>query len=105
MKKYSVPLEKDIQAKIMAYLKTVPGLFAWKAHTGGIYAAAGIPDVLCVYNGRLFAFEVKRPGRKPTALQQATIESLQAAGAVAVVVTGVGEVKEVINSVGKKGSP
>jgi len=80
----------------MTYLRSIPGAFAWKAHAGGIYATGGIPDVLCVYKGKLFAFEVKRPGRKPTALQEATISKLCAAGAVAKVVTSLDDVKQVI---------
>lgn len=100
MKKYSVPLEKDIQAKIMSYLKSLPGAFAWKAHAGGIYATGGIPDVLCIYKGRFYAFEVKRPGNKPTDLQRVTIARMSEAGAVAKVVESVDEVKAAIDAEG-----
>jgi len=94
---YSAPLEKTIQAKIMAYLKTLPETFAWKVHTGGPYSCPGIPDILCVRTGRLYAFEVKRPGRKPTPLQEATLWKLREAGAVTAVVTGVEEVRSILD--------
>jgi len=44
----------------------------------------------------MFALEVKRPGRKPTKLQQAVLKKWEAAGAIAAVVTSVEEVKELL---------
>ncbi len=90
-------LEKDIVSKIMKYLKTVPGCFCWKEH-GGMYGTAGIPDVIACVNGRFFAFEVKTETGKPTALQEATIRKILAAGGTAAVVRSVDEVRGLIEA-------
>ncbi len=88
-------LEKDIVAKIMKYLKSVPGCFCWKEH-GGMYGTAGIPDIIACVDGRFFAFEVKTETGKPTALQEATIRKILAAGGTAAVVRSVDEVRGLI---------
>ena len=89
--------EKDITNKILKYLKTVPGCFAWKEH-GGMYGTAGIPDIIACINGRFFAFEVKTQTGKVTKLQDATINKILAAGGVAAVVRSVDEVRTVLES-------
>ena len=90
-------MEKDIVNKIMRYLKTVPGCFAWKEH-GGMYGTAGIPDIICCLNGRFVAFEVKTPSGKLTKLQESTIQKIKAAKGEAFKVTSVGETKEIIKN-------
>ena len=92
-------LEKNIVAAIMRYLKTVPGCFAWKEH-GSMYGTAGIPDIICCYRGQFVGLEVKRPGKKLTALQEKTIAKINAAGGVAAMVTGVDEVRELLVRIG-----
>ena len=42
----------------------------------------GIADILGVYKGRFLAIEVKRPGLKPTADQQAFIDNVNEAGGI-----------------------
>lgn len=81
----------------MKYLKTVPRCFCWKEH-GGMYGTAGIPDIIACVDGRFFAFEVKTETGKPTALQEATIRKILAAGGTAVVVRSVDEVRGIINA-------
>jgi len=90
-------MEKDIVNKIMRYLKTVPGCFAWKEH-GGMYGTAGIPDIICCLNGRFVAFEVKTPSGKLTKLQESTIQKIKAAKGEAFKVTSVGEAKEIVKN-------
>ena len=80
----------------MKYLKTVPGCFSWKEH-GGMYGTAGIPDIIACINGRFYAFEVKTPVGKTTALQDATIRKIRKCGGQAFVVRSVDEVKEILN--------
>ena len=92
-------LEKDIVNKIMKYLKTVPRCFAWKEH-GGMYGTAGIPDVIACVDGRFFAFEVKTDTGKTTALQDATIRKILAAGGRAFVVRSVDEVRTALHNYG-----
>ena len=88
--------EKEIVVKILNYLKTVPGCFAWKEH-GGIYGTAGIPDIIACIDGRFYAFEVKMPEGKTTKLQDATIRKILACGGIASVVRSVDEVRAVVN--------
>lgn len=96
MTKY-VPKEDAFQSAILDFLNKQPGVFAFKLHEG-MYMKSGIPDVLAVKDGRLYAFEVKRPFNmgKPSELQLEQIEKLRAAGAVAEVVTYVAEVAQLI---------
>ena len=88
--------EKEIVAKILRYLKTVPRCFAWKEH-GGMYGTAGIPDIIACIDGRFYAFEVKTPVGKTTKLQEAAIQKILACGGTAAVVRSVDEVRAVIN--------
>ncbi len=87
--------EKELVAKILRYLKTVPGCFAWKTH-GGMYGTAGLPDIVCCIDGRFYAFEVKTPEGKLTKLQEATIRKILACGGNASVVRSVDEARAVI---------
>jgi len=91
--------EKELVAKILRYLKTVPGCFTWKEH-GGMYGTAGLPDIIACIGGRFFAFEVKMPGNDPTKLQAATIDKILAAGGVAMTVRSVGEVRAALRQHG-----
>ncbi len=86
--------EAEIVNKILKYLKTVPGCFAWKEH-GGI---AGIPDIIACVNGRFIALEVKTPVGKLTKLQESTIEKILVSGGVAEVVHSVDKVRAVLNT-------
>ena len=88
--------ENDIVRAILNYLKTVPGCFAWKEH-GGMYGTAGIPDIIACIKGNFYAFEVKTPVGKTTALQDATIRKIRKCGGQAFVVRSVDEVKEILN--------
>lgn len=88
-------LEKDIVNAIMKYLKTVPECFAWKEH-GGMYGTAGIPDIIACVGGRFYGFEVKTEKGKPTALQEASIRKINAAGGTAAVVRSVAEVRTLL---------
>lgn len=89
--------EKDIVNAILKYLKTVPQCFAWKEH-GGMYGTAGIPDIIVCIGGRFVAFEVKTDKGKLTKLQEITIEKIQAAGGMAVMVTSVEQVENIIKN-------
>ncbi|MGF7142811.1 Holliday junction resolvase [Anaerotaenia torta] len=85
-------LEKNIVAAILRHLKARPRCFVWKTH-GGIYGTSGLPDVIACVDGRFAAFEVKQPGGKLTALQEATIRKIHAAGGLACMATSVEDVK------------
>lgn len=76
------PLEKEIQPQVKAEIKKIfPDAYVWKNHNQGIYAASGLPDLMFVDKGQLYAIEVKRPREKPTPLQDVTMKSLSNSGA------------------------
>ncbi len=97
--------EKQITDKILRYLKTLPGCFAWKEH-GGMYGTAGLPDIICCIGGRFVAFEVKapagdgRPAGKLTKLQEAAIRRINNAKGCASMVSTLEEVQIIIQTLG-----
>ena len=95
MSRSDAPLEKEIQAAILKYLKGRPGGFSVKL-AAGPYTLPGLPDILHVEGGVPYFIEVKRPGGKPTKLQAAVMDKLSAAGAVVAVATAVEEVKTLV---------
>lgn len=105
--KDNLPKESAFQAKIIKALKSWAadeaidsGAVIWK-QSAGVYNRNGLPDVMMVLRGRLFAFEVKRPYiGKATALQEKTIRELNKAGAVARVISFPSEAMEAIIEAG-----
>lgn len=87
--------EKAITRAIMDDLRGM-GFWVVKIH-GGAYQMAGLPDVLAIKNGRAFWIEVKKPGEKPTLIQQKRLRDLQAAGCVVGVATSEKEAREIVN--------
>jgi len=96
-------LEKDITDTILRYLRGLPGCFCWKEH-GGAYGTAGIPDIICCYRGRFLGLEVKQPGNRLTRLQEITLERIRAAGGCAHMVTGVADVRGIIQKIDEEDS-
>ena len=90
--------EKTITNQILKYLKSEPECFAFKEH-GGIYGVSGIPDIICCYKGKFMAFEVKTPQGKLSKLQEITLKLINEAGGMAVKVTSLQEVKDVLKGV------
>ena len=84
--------EATIQKNIARYLKNL-GAWCLKVH-GSHYQRAGVPDLLCCYKGRFYAFEVKRPGERATPIQSHELEQVQTAGGTATVVTSVEDVQK-----------
>ena len=63
--------EKQVQNKIVGFLKTLPDCFVERRNAGGFGYHAGVPDVWFVYRGRHVEVEVKAPStgeatRSPT---------------------------------------
>lgn len=90
MNKEAPPLERVIVARIVKALKKYGVQWVWKTH-GGPYQTSGVPDILCIApkSGRFIGIEVKRPNGygKPTELQLAQIDKINAAGGVAGIAT------------------
>lgn len=91
-------IEQDLVNKIKKYLQTKQDLFFWKEH-GGQYGTAGIPDIIVCYKGKFIAFECKKPGGKPTILQKITLNKINKAKGIAMVVTSLEEVKDIIENI------
>ena len=84
--------ESAIQSKILKWLESI-GAVCNK--TIGM-SKAGWPDIICCFKGRFIGVEVKRPGLKPTPLQEYKINELNEAGGIAGAATSVEETKELI---------
>ncbi len=92
-------VEKTIVNAILKYLRTFDNCFCFKEH-GGVYGTAGIPDIICCYKGRFFAFEVKTEKGRATELQKATIEKIIRAGGIAEIVRSVDDVRAILREIG-----
>ena len=76
-------LEQDIQKDIIDFLEK-KGFLAIKHNNIGIYARAGVPDILaCSNQGKFIGIEVKRPGEKPKPIQQAFLDAINQLNGVA----------------------
>lgn len=93
-----MPLETSITKSIVKSAK-LDGWWTFKI-AGGAFQRAGVPDLLCIKNGRAVFLEVKQPGKKPTPLQQQVMREIrEQGGAVAEVVTSRDEAQKVLNGV------
>src|SRR3954451_12257818 len=88
--------EAQIQRAVFAHLRTrgTRGVFAFHPANGGyrkpveaailkgLGVVAGVPDVILIHRGHVFALELKPEGRRATEKQLATIAALREAGAI-----------------------
>lgn len=103
-------LEGEVQAGIMAYLNLRGDCFFWRQNNfagavGGdyIHAEKGVPDILCVKDGRLYGIEVKREiGGKVSSDQVRFGNNLVSAGGLYVVARSVPEVQLALGPVGPR---
>ncbi|HEV7432806.1 MAG TPA: VRR-NUC domain-containing protein, partial [Steroidobacteraceae bacterium] len=51
----------------------------------GLGVRAGVPDIFIIMNARVFAMELKAPGRRPEPEQREALAALQRAGAITAV--------------------
>jgi hypothetical protein len=87
--------EAAIQRAVFEHLgwRGVDGLFAFHPANGGwrspveaaifqgLGVVAGVPDVVVICNGQVFALELKAEGRRPTSAQLAAQQAMRRAGA------------------------
>ena len=92
--------ETHLQQKIRAALKVRYPRSWWVKFHGGMFSAAGVPDLLGCVNGKFFAFEVKCPGklRTLTPIQAHVIDKLQRAGACACTITSIEEALAIVGA-------
>jgi hypothetical protein len=94
--------EAAIQRCVFQHLRArgAPGVFALHPANGGyrkpIEAAmlkgmglvAGVPDVIAIHQGRVYALELKAEGGKATPKQQEAIAAMETAGAFTAIAEG-----------------
>ena len=73
-----MPRESSIVAAIVRAAKE-SGWWVMKIH-GGPHQLAGVPDLLCLRQGRAVFLEVKQPGKKATPLQFARMKEIETQG-------------------------
>ena len=89
--------EKAIDARIQKLVASRGG-WSVKFH-GSAKTRAGVPDRLICYCGVFIAVEVKKPGGKPTRIQEFEISRIRDAGGIAIVATDTDTVEQVLNYV------
>lgn len=98
-------LEKDIEAIILFELNRLPGCFAWKNHSVGIFdpkrkafrrlggnSIRGVSDILGIYRGRMLCLEVKSAKGRVRPEQQVFLDRMKSLGAITAVVRAWSEV-------------
>lgn len=73
------------------------GWWATKIH-GNAYQLAGLPDVLCIKDGRARWIECKRPGEEPTRIQTHRMRELSKAGSLCTVAFSAGDALEFLEA-------
>jgi Holliday junction resolvase len=76
--------EGKVKDKVVKVLKA-HNVYYFFPVTGG-FGMSGIPDIICCHEGRFIAIECKAGKNKTTALQDAHLARIRAAGGVAVVI-------------------
>lgn len=94
--------EQQIQRAVFQHLKmrASPGVFAFHVPNGGyrkpreaailkgLGVVAGVPDVICIYKGAIYALELKSEEGRPTPKQLEAVDNIRNAGGFACVVQG-----------------
>jgi len=84
--------EALLTRKVLAWLRARPGSYTVKI-AGGPHQTRGLPDVLHLERGMLYALEIKAPAGRLTALQELALRRLEECGAVAGVVRSIEDVE------------
>ena len=90
------PLEASIVKACLEYLNDLPRACFNKRH--GARTRSGDPDIFGCLNGHHWEIEVKRQGQTPTKRQRARLIKWHDAGAVALWVTSVSQLKQFVRS-------
>lgn len=99
-----IPKESYFQTKVKQGLKArYPEAYVRKI-SQGMYSEGGIPDILFIYRGHYFGFEIKRPlvGIE-SKLQQDAIRQIERAGGTAAFVRWPEEAYQIIDGAVKEG--
>ena len=88
-------LESKIQAKILKNLKALD-IYAYKNITTN---KKGVPDIVCVCDGKAIFLEVKNEKGKPSELQLYNIEQIRKSGGIAEIVRSWTEVQDILRRI------
>jgi hypothetical protein len=94
--------EQQIQKALFTHIRAraQPGMFAFHVPNGGyrrkteaailkgLGVKAGVPDVICIHRGKVYALELKAAGGRLSPKQRETTDALREAGATVRVATG-----------------
>ena len=95
--------ENEIQRAVFAHIKTrgAQGVFAFHPMNGGIHQRgrrrginsglgvyAGVPDVIAIKGGQVFALELKTDTGRPSEAQLLAVENIRNAGGFAAICYG-----------------
>ncbi len=86
--------EHAIEQALKTAIEADRGL-CWKLTSPGV---AGVPDRLCLKNGRAVFVEVKAPGKKPRPIQARRIQQLRDHGFTVLVIDQVEQVEGVLDA-------
>jgi Holliday junction resolvase len=89
--------ETAITRRLIDKLKA-KGAWVYKVH-GTAMSRAGVPDLLCCYQGRFFAIEVKTARGMPSARQAAEMVTVGQAGGTVLLCQGRDDIDMVIEEV------
>ena len=78
-------LERKFQKDVLFFLRKVVGGHWIKIHASA-YQLEGEPDIVGVYNGKFYAFELKQGKYQATELQLYKLEQIRKAGGIAEVI-------------------
>ena len=89
--------EKRFTQIVMKYLKDVKGLYPIRIQPGPHGGMRGVSDILCCFEGRFIAIELKVGKNQPTKLQSHFIRKIIEAGGKGAICRNLDEVKDVIS--------
>ena len=86
------PTPEALLTRAVRSLLNAAGIMHWKHYGGGPIGEKGIADIIGCYKGRMIALELKAPNGKVSYYQQRFLDSVKAAGGIALVVRSLEDV-------------
>lgn len=83
--------EADVTRQIRDVLK-VCRIFHWKQWQGPMSQPRGVSDILGIYDGKLLAIEIKKPGARPSPEQVRFINRINTEGGIGFIAYSVDDV-------------
>ena len=100
LKKNGKKEETNLQKKIQSYLVS-KGAYEFKVH-GSIYMKAGIPDIICCYNGLFLGIECKIGKNKMSKVQEEHRDQILKAKGIHILAYSLDDVKKIIEKIDKE---